>query len=451
MIPSIDQVKFRDYGSIMSVHNVWNRLNMPELLNELANSRSISKLLYSGSFTVTLPMFDLPLTEVQLHLKITDHITPGYLPRSLITLEIQGVYDRSFDGGVLPSGLKSLNLGQCEQWNQPIGPDTLPSQLEQLVFGPSFNLPINPRVLPATLMTLVFGSAFDQPLDTHQDILPATLTCLGLRESAFNLPLVGLPPTVTELTLSQTYTQPIIAHQSLLLLNIECYPLFRSNVDIFTNLQEIEIVADLPSLPAITSSAFPNLVELNIDQFIGDGPLDLSALPTSLRRLYLQTERPLTGIPHGIEMLFICFVPRNDHIVYDELSNNLVPDSVTSLYLTLNNPINVGDIPSSVTRLQLEGYEHRLNVAEVIPKSVRKLLLRGYRHEINSEFLRQLPETVSRLSVGINDYLDQMQHLLRLSDTLFFNYQQNLQSTGFINIDRVHESLAGNKLLNNLL
>lgn len=133
-----------------------------------------------------------------LYLHYWNHITH---------LDMANYFDDEIKG-VLPPGLKYLNLGHT--FDRPIGHQGvkyIPDSVQKLIFGFSFNQPIQ-GLLPQSLLYLEFGYNFNQDIGDNQgSYLPDGIEYVDLGIE-FNKTLY-LPCGLKYLTLSYVFNQDI--------------------------------------------------------------------------------------------------------------------------------------------------------------------------------------------------------------------------------------------------
>ncbi|GAM22999.1 hypothetical protein SAMD00019534_061740 [Acytostelium subglobosum LB1] len=150
------------------------------------------RLGYSPREGFTLPS---SLTRLSFGTIVDRPIPPGVLPPGLKFLDLGWDYSikHSIGQGFLPSALLSLSLDDCSvpctsypptkdvdddiyhDDNAPIECDFLPNSITELTFGNIFNQPIIPGSLPPSIISLGFGSSFNQPIT---GLLPISVTSL---------------------------------------------------------------------------------------------------------------------------------------------------------------------------------------------------------------------------------------------------------------------------------
>jgi FNIP Repeat len=186
---------------------------------------SLQCLFLSEGFNHSLP-FLLPCSLIQLHLGesfnqiIPKDVLPeglkdlefGHrfnqvlprLPLSLRSLVLRGDYNKALrNKGGLNNGLKKLELSH--RFNHPLNA-SLPSSLQELIFGHAFNQRLHPGNLPKELKRLHFGHEFNHFLTCEN--LPPSLTCLSFKHNSnfqHPLPPASAFPHLTCLILPDNY------------------------------------------------------------------------------------------------------------------------------------------------------------------------------------------------------------------------------------------------------
>ncbi|GAM23248.1 hypothetical protein SAMD00019534_064230 [Acytostelium subglobosum LB1] len=332
-------------------------------------------------------------------------------PSTLTGLTISYGYHVNPFNKVLPEGLKRLDLSYAQYHNDSVITGGLPSTLETLILTRQHSSHLKPGSLPLGLKSLIIESSYEHVLD--DTILPRSLTHLNLK-GGHTQPLGKLPDSLTDLSI-ELFGTGIISHRPLIKLLLESYQTLNPDI-IFEHLKDLTFFKLRTSdISSITSTRFPNLRDLSIvfPDVTGNGLIDLSGLPSSIRRLTLwafHLQSPYGPIPNGVEEVNLY----GDH-AFDA---GIIPTSVTSLFLQgvyLTLPAKEGDA-----------------VPWTIPPSVRKLQIH-FSPTPAIHFLPLLPMTIQVVGLTI-DPKKGSEQLRRISETVFFIMMPSLMDSGFIDV-----------------
>ena len=154
------------------------------------------------------------LEVLQLGRRFSHQLQPGHLPASLTHLIFAPVsynrhyhYDKPLLAGVLPAGLKRLQMGSARSH---IHPGALPPQLEQLSFGSSNNQPVPPGLIPSSVRFLRLSGGIVEPLQAGS--IPHGVVHLNVG-CTFDQPISPgvLPSSLRELVLGEQFNEPLTA------------------------------------------------------------------------------------------------------------------------------------------------------------------------------------------------------------------------------------------------
>ncbi|GAM23093.1 hypothetical protein SAMD00019534_062680 [Acytostelium subglobosum LB1] len=134
-------------------------------------------------------------------------ILPGSLPEALTSITLGNRFDRPIKLGVLPNSLKRLLFGNS--FNHMLTVDVFPNSLESLFFGLNFDKLIKPGVLPQGITSLHFGYYFGTQLVTSYDVLPSSLTTLDICQYLDN---AKLPESITKLVIRRSFKHQLHGH-----------------------------------------------------------------------------------------------------------------------------------------------------------------------------------------------------------------------------------------------
>ncbi|GAM21762.1 hypothetical protein SAMD00019534_049370 [Acytostelium subglobosum LB1] len=228
-------------------------------------------------------------------------------------------------------------------------------------------------------------------------------------DPSYDYDLINLPQSLTTIHLPKGFTTPAIDHPPLLHL------------------------LDIKSLGcSLDVSIFPNLESLSIGNF-AEQLIASSMLKTRLKNcklsffnvISLNTIGYISSLSVGKLYLSHCTI------------DNCLPLTITSLSLSCVDDLQPGDIPSSVTSLQL--FQTRL-IINVLPLSLRSLDIdcRTIQRNLDAT-IQQLPNAITSLTMSSPYYYFKV---LRLTDQLFFrcptiqnNQKVSIQGYGFIDMD----------------
>ncbi|EAL71291.1 hypothetical protein DDB_G0272278 [Dictyostelium discoideum AX4] len=240
--------------------------------------------------------------ETNSIIPICNIFNPGFIPRSVTSLELIGSFSSPFSKNSIHSNLKSLilndqlslklyhllNIGKVflpksltsltfgDSFNTEIGEGCLPSSITYLEFGYHFNCEIGKNVLPKRLKILKFGELFNKSLSTRQCFynrnklkklylgreyqgefieftFPKSLKELVFSIGCkFNHPLeVGvLPPSLKTLIIGERYFKSEIESLpiSLKYLSINCSQSIENVSPFLKNLKKLELTSFLVPL-----------------------------------------------------------------------------------------------------------------------------------------------------------------------------------------------------------
>ncbi|GAM21738.1 hypothetical protein SAMD00019534_049130 [Acytostelium subglobosum LB1] len=323
------------------------------VLREVAK-RSVRMTLILEDYPVS-GLHHIPVTHMYM---MTDRLTPSdeslrqhqYLPTTLKSLKMPSNFKGTLDNIVMPDGLLTLELPNSG-WNHPILPNTLPSHLEELVLPRHFDQVIQAQTFPATLKRLKIGQCFTHSLI---GVLPPSLTCLDMSAIDINYhhDLVYLPTRLTTIHLPMHFKRTL-DHPPLQYIYACNYYLSPSRP--FPNLKKLK-TRYMKSTHNFDTVHFPKLTGLTIVD--GDDPLNLSTVPWSTMKHcnlfcdYGIGRNPLRtikdAIPFGVKKLSLA------NCNFSIAPPGCLPASITRLALWRMIGLKPGDIPSSVTWLEIQ-------------------------------------------------------------------------------------------------
>ncbi|GAM23684.1 hypothetical protein SAMD00019534_068590, partial [Acytostelium subglobosum LB1] len=220
---------------------------------------------------------------------------------------------------------------------------SLPQSLTYLDFGDSFDRPILPGMLPSSITSLRFGKGFNQMI--APDTLPSSLNSLSLGRSFSQTITPGALPTSLE---SLTITQGAIL--------------------------------DSRSLP-------PSLITLIVLEYFYNDRFSQHIL-----------------LPHTLQTLVLPFF--FDFPLIDGVSGMaILPQSIRKLKFGVgfNQQLPVGSLPSSLTELNLGGYNHPVTLTDCLASSSSSQITSlTFGDSFNQGIMPgALPQSLTLLSLGI--------------------------------------------------
>ncbi|GAM19153.1 hypothetical protein SAMD00019534_023280, partial [Acytostelium subglobosum LB1] len=223
----------------------------------------------------------------------------------------------------IPGSITTLRFGFS--FNHPLLEDTLPFGLRTLAFGNSFNQRIIPGTLPTSLRKLAFGNDFNKPLEFG-----------------------AIPNGVETISFGNCYDEPLVAGT---LPSSTKHLCFGNNFD-----QDV--------LPSVLPKS---IVSLKFGYYFNRS-LSGGVLPPQLKSLRVdrgfKKELMQKDLPESITKLR--YVYHKNSLSLPKCTTNLVIDEV-------NDPLEPGTVPPSVTKLEFShDYNHGIEVG-VIPPSVTSL------------------------------------------------------------------------------
>eukprot|EP01133_Synstelium_polycarpum_P004113 gene4113-4803_t len=330
------------------------------------------------------------ITHLDLPYDFDEELGPESLPRHLVHLSLGGGYNQVLRPNVLPETLLSLDFGV--EFDHPIAPGTFPESLEVIAFGVMFNQSIGLHNLPKSLKKLELGPGFDKPI--HPGTLPDTLTHLWINGAS-------IYPTQGSLPESLTYLDGVIWQ---LPSNLEHLTLDYDSPEHFRNQRSLKSVTFIYlSNPLYLSDLTSSVTKLDISCTSFNEPIIQGSLPPHLTHLSLGSEYNQPILP------------------------GLLPKSLTHLAVgkAYSKPFVAGSIPSSVTHFSCGDSFRQKLTRNLIPSVTHVTVSVGITlYNINNTggltvFLDNLHDFVSWLvqtkgmtvhcqgvSIGYNSYLD---------------------------------------------
>ncbi|GAM19101.1 hypothetical protein SAMD00019534_022760 [Acytostelium subglobosum LB1] len=435
-VPLIGTLMFDDSDDASFNESFWS--SAKDYLNEIIE-RDGTRVYYeqkqSGTFK-HIPLQHIPLVSLTLRLDTwpTFNDQTRLFPDTLTSLTISGAFNDSALIGSLPAGLTSLILSDCFYWNHPIEPGTLPSSLRKLVLNNSFNQPIREHTFPSTLEELTFGRQFNQTLEGR---LPHSLAFLFLESSAFDQPKLPAAYNLS-ISLGASFKQVIESqHLSSLSLSDMTEPKFNNNIP-FANLQNLSLNGiNIEVMSSITSSMFPMLECFTVKIRTANQTevdLELAALPSTLKRLSIDSPNPIVSFPTGLTHLSI-YISKQPGLTNFKLFKGLLPTSLCDLKLiNYNHALNVGDLPLSITSLLIRDQPTQPDFDHtVLPQSVTSLSF--HVDNWDAKVKEALPMIIQRLPVSITKLIVMFGTtfaIRRISETVFF-CSENMEECCFVN------------------
>ncbi|GAM24868.1 hypothetical protein SAMD00019534_080430 [Acytostelium subglobosum LB1] len=390
----------------------WNR--MMDFMTVMYDRSVEMEFEMTTEHLLSFSMSSVPLTTMMINTSPKDELPdPSYYPRTLTKLVINGEFVTL---GSLPDSLTSLTIW-ANDWNQPIVPGSLPPRLKRLKFNDRFNQPIAEGTFPPSLKRVNFGGAFNQPLTLSN--CPATITRVRLHELYVH-PLGLCAQHWSRLRFESVLElSPVLVCQSLTNL---CAPFVESS--------------------PVTSSTFPSLQKFHILSLVGFSlyiPLDLIALPSSLRDLTIWPNGYYSALPRGVKTLVINGY-NEDFILFP----GLLPPSLVSLTLnSYHHEFELKDFPTTLTSLTLCNVT-KLPLPNQLPTSLRSLTLKirnMYNNiDILNQWMKLYLDMITLTHIHLN-YMSLNLELYRITDTLFLRCQgslyDNLPTCGFISLQMI--------------
>ncbi|GAM25035.1 hypothetical protein SAMD00019534_082100 [Acytostelium subglobosum LB1] len=458
-LPHVGSIEFVDDRDEPFDQEFWNGLE--SFLDDVVNIRSVLDISFIKHSSPLYQMDHIKhIKTMVIKGDLNMPIIRAHLPSSLKSLTIGGNYDHTLDH-VQPDTMTCLSLHLARNWNQPIKPGALPQSLTMIKFGKAFDQSIPPGMLPPSVTSIYFSyaSRFNSPLDG--DRLPRSLTLLDMGlESRFNFPLVNLPSSLTNIALGTANNQVII-HPTLRRVNLHsANPRLaivgdHQTQSIFTCLVNMRLL-EVPSniWTTINPTSFPGLTELYIKSFKDkDTPINLSTLPPSLIILDFRPHGNWTPPPntctHPLRLLetLSMYMANLDN---NKLSSCWLPSTITSLKLyKYQHYLEVGDIPTSVTSLTIEDGMPQWYTRTFPSASLRHLSLKwppASHHEAPNMFWQRICGNGD--GICVLDYEEEhlcTLHLIRISQTLFLNMNNDLLFSGFIDVDTLTTRLTSRR------
>jgi hypothetical protein len=181
-------------------------LSIAESLTLRKKDKIETRRLSKNNNNISTRFFYNEVAEITFSDNFNKQIMKNTLPKNLQTIIFGWMFDKEIMKNTLPRRLIRLTFGHC--FNQPIWKDTLPPGLEILVFGDSFNQPIMKNTLPQGIQILTFGANFNQLIG--ENTLPQMLRNLTF-DYCFNQPIGKhtLPLYIQTLDFGTSFNQPI--------------------------------------------------------------------------------------------------------------------------------------------------------------------------------------------------------------------------------------------------
>lgn len=334
-------------------------------------------------------------------------LIPDVIPYGVTRIDFGATWETSCFNkplvpGALPESVTKLTLSA--EFNQQLIHSCFPSSLKTLYFDEIFNKPLTPGILPNSITDLRLSNEFNQPLTA--DIVPANLERIDIGSSFVNS--LWLPPTLTEAVLNCCITSVSFVNSfpsSLLRLELHADSDQHLPVNLLpsslTNL-EISQPVQIGSVPdgvcgltyncnlAIPVGAIPSTVKLITFGGMFNQPIPTGVIPTSVERLVFGdafNQLLLPGnIPDSVK-----------HIVFGKKFNQVLmpgalPESLVDLIMSRDDglfnqplvvfhvplpppsqPLILGSVPRSVTRVTLSCNYNKPLCADALPDSVTRL------------------------------------------------------------------------------
>ncbi|KAM9974510.1 hypothetical protein ACTFIW_007964 [Dictyostelium discoideum] len=362
-------------------------------------------------------MFNSPIDTSQIpetieKISFQEFINPNYLkgkifPKSLKELSIlsSGFSDNSkwfyFKNGEVPDSVEYLKIDiYLEPEKETELLSFLPKNLK--ILDLEIHGKITPFSLPNSITILNIKLPYNDPVQIKRDMIPQSVTSLKIDGSRFiSIERDSLANSLTILDLKFSYHNPLVEikkhmiPQSVTKLTIECnYCLIeRDSLNILLNLTELSFIK-VNIKPGLVSNGLPpNLKKLNLSLRLEKLTFEKNCFPESLTQLnFVSQERwsykthgspgcqilDSNSLPKSLKSLNLPFSFNQPLKLTDEyiLKTNgsfktaiqsifqnknklipgfLIPRNVESLTIGyfFNQPINIGDLPDSLTYLQI--------------------------------------------------------------------------------------------------
>jgi len=344
-------------------------INLPYLLNNFKNLLKIDTnythiklIIYPNHFTKYKDQFcDFPFKRLITWIKFSkDFNLPlpqqDFFPPELKILDFGLGFDQPLEECKLPNtSLHTLYLSHY--FNRKLKENDLPDSLTSLHFGDIYSHPLEINILPKNLEFLQLG-LFSPPI-TNVQVLPKSLTKLSISNSKNQIisPKVFYETSLLDLTVGGVYQDPIIE------------PLFPKNLE--------SLVLKKFASP-IKPFLFPNtLTSLNINNFYPfNQPIFKNSFPSTLTTLYLNVQDSELNEQDG----FLPPTLTNLHFFFKSkrVSSQLLPRSIQYLKIGINgleDPLPNNFFPENLLDLELLDFQLPFTTRNMIPPKVINLTL----------------------------------------------------------------------------
>ncbi|GAM19471.1 hypothetical protein SAMD00019534_026460 [Acytostelium subglobosum LB1] len=298
-----------------------------------------------------------------------------------------------------------------------------------------------------SLKILQLPSLAGKPLDGSK--LPSSLTDLTLTYT-FNQTVSNLPPSVTNLrVLCVSNSHPINHHPTLRTLQRgKTFNMVFSSPSLpFTLLTTLRLgTIEINDFKSIDWTLMPMLTTLSMYLTTSDTTtlINLSALPSSIKRMEVTPCAPIESFPDGLEYL---------HISFDRCSFKLVstmwPGGIQASHIhTLStyyyiHPLCRADLPASITTLKLFGSKCLNLDPTEYPPLLRKVEGTGRHSGHLLQTLSASPIQQMELCMDNGEGVA----LRRISSNIFMRIDERLVRSGFIHIDRLQTLYAEDRMM----
>lgn len=343
-----------------------------------------------------------------LHINTKQKIT--HLPKNLHHLFVSDLYSDKLPD--IPKTLNTLIIGNSFNNILP----KLPESLESLILGDSFNQSLGD--LPKKLKVLILGSSYEKPLEN----LPSSLVKLEIKSHSKFFDKKVFQNSSTQSNKIQSFNENMIQKNNDI--NSVCEDIIYSlNKNLRNHPNKIRcysgqisvIVNDIVDFKKLSNFHQIKLLEINVSQPISnlpfnletliigdnyDGPIDVSILPNTLKKLDIgdSFNNELPALPINLTYLHI----GNS---YDYEIPQILPNSLQYLFIgdSFNSALP-NELPDTL-RVLFIGNKFNQELPSGLPKSLEELYLGdSFNHELRSTYL---PNSIKVIKLG-NSY---SQHL----------------------------------------
>lgn len=319
----------------------------------------------------------IPESVNKLGVEALPAVVRGKIPNSVNSLCVVGEGDDEFDPGIVPESVKELKIFYFGPITGKLPPSVkslellgvmldenkniLPDRLEKFEAGCYFE---NEIFFPKTLKKIVIDKGYPFSLT---DKIPDSVTELVL-ECYGKTPLGKLPSRLEKLVLDSCYNHPISLSLPETLVFLELGEQFDEDLICPKHLQTLRLVHNFSKREKYEKT------------------IDFSKCK-NLKTFYLEGRFSDIQIPKGVENL---------ELVFQELPQNRIPNSVINLCIKTDICIPRGFIPPSVKKLKFGGGFNQ-PIQGVIPYGVEYL---EFSNKFDKKIGRCIPSSVAHLIFG---------------------------------------------------